>query len=304
MNRIRHTTLALIVVVLSWVVCPPAHAWNRTGHFIAAAVAYDTLARDRPTRLAQLDALLQAHPAAADWREWELVFPATSPAKLRFTLASVWPDEVRRGAFKAYDRPDWHYVNYPVRAGQPRVDINATSPMTGKAIETLTAQLELLGSADRTAHERAIALSWVLHLVGDLAQPLHVGTLVNADFPSGDRGGNDVFVRGSERVQNPVRLHQIWDDGAGGGSVDLAEAAGRAAQWSEVRVPDVTSIAGLVRLSYQLADEVAYQGGRLKYGRADEALVPVLPEGYTKTVQAVARQQVVVGGRLAARLLN
>src|SRR5205823_4340914 len=44
--------------------------------------------------------------------------------------------------------------------------------------------------------ERAIALAWILHLVGDLHQPLHNAALFSNHFdgPSGDRGGNWILI--------------------------------------------------------------------------------------------------------------
>lgn len=299
-TTIRLTLLLLLTLCTAF----PVLAWNRTGHLITAAVAYDVLEREHPAVLSQLEKILAAHPAASDWSTWQAEFPDVAPIKLRFMLASVFPDEVRRGPFKAYDRPDWHYINYPISIAKPRVDIRISAPMTGRALDALPAQLAALRDSKLTPSERAVALSWVLHLIGDLAQPLHVGTLVNADFPDGDRGGNDVWVRGSERAQNPVRLHQIWDDAAGGNSLDVQDAISRATLWARTSPMAVRDVPELVQLSYRLADEQAYLSGALPYARAGEANAPVLPEGYTKQLQEVARQQVVIAGRLIADLLG
>jgi hypothetical protein len=50
---------------------------------------------------------------------------------------------------------------------------------------------------------RRVALRFVIHLVGDLHQPLHVGD-------NGDRGGNDTRVRFFTRGSN---MHRVWDSG-------------------------------------------------------------------------------------------
>jgi hypothetical protein len=61
-----------------------------------------------------------------------------------------------------------------------------------------------------TPAERAVALSWLLHLLADLHQPLHVTTLYAADvFPDGDRGGNDIAIAGGSN------LHAMWDGALG-----------------------------------------------------------------------------------------
>ena len=61
--------------------------------------------------------------------------------------------------------------------------------------------------------ERAIALCWYLHLVGDLHQPLHAVALATEELPDGDRGGNLIRVthNGSE-----TNLHSFWDQRLGG----------------------------------------------------------------------------------------
>jgi hypothetical protein len=292
----------LTLFVLAFV-AQPCSAWNRTGHFIAAAIAYDLLERSSPNRLAALDALLREHPAAKDWQTWESDYPQLAPAKMRFMLASVWPDDARRGQYKAFDRPDWHYVNFPVRPGEPLVDIRRAAPLTGKGIDALTTQLSVIHDSEAPLAKKAVALSWVLHLVADLAQPLHVGTLVNAQFPDGDRGGNDVYVRASERASAPVRLHQVWDDAAGGTSVDMQRAAARARAWASEAPGEVKDLAAFIERSYRLAGEVAYRDGRLGYAIAGQSDAPVLPLGYLQTLETVAREQIILAGHFAARLL-
>ena len=46
-----------------------------------------------------------------------------------------------------------------------------------------------------TDEEKAIYLTWLMHLVGDIHQPLHCTAVFREQFPNGDKGGNDAFVR-------------------------------------------------------------------------------------------------------------
>jgi hypothetical protein len=55
------------------------------------------------------------------------------------------------------------------------------------------------------ATERADALAFVSHFVGDIHQPLHCTSLVNSQFPKGDRGGNDF------KLVNGNNMHSLWD---------------------------------------------------------------------------------------------
>jgi hypothetical protein len=108
---------------------------------------------------------------------------------------AVWADDVR-------DRrtAPWHYVNVPFGAEgyEPRRDC----PRAGCAVSALEdAIARLRGASD--AVELADALRWLVHLAGDVHQPMHVGELR-------DRGGNETEVRIGRRRQ-PVSVHYVWD---------------------------------------------------------------------------------------------
>src|SRR5687767_4356906 len=58
--------------------------------------------------------------------------------------------------------------------------------------------------------EKAVALCWLFHLVGDVHQPLHTVALFTPDHPEGDRGRNLAFVRVREGGQI-LNMHALWD---------------------------------------------------------------------------------------------
>jgi hypothetical protein len=62
---------------------------------------------------------------------------------------------------------------------------------------------------------RTQALRFIIHLVGDIHQPLHCATRVTEQFPDGDRGGNSLMVRlvGTDGRAKKVKLHSYWDGG-------------------------------------------------------------------------------------------
>jgi S1/P1 nuclease len=60
------------------------------------------------------------------------------------------------------------------------------------------------------AEQKAIALAWLFHLVGDIHQPLHTAQLFTVDYPNGDRGGNEICLRVRQAGQ-PIDLHRFWD---------------------------------------------------------------------------------------------
>src|SRR5690606_18021833 len=110
---------------------------------------------------------------------------------------STWADEVRR------DRPataPWHYVNIPIYDSVYRPERVCRD---GCVISALEQQLALLADRSLPRTERAEALKWVVHLVGDMHQPMHVGD-------RGDRGGNDTRITWDTL---PGNLHGLWDTG-------------------------------------------------------------------------------------------
>ena len=228
-------------------------------------------------------------------------------------LAGAFPDDARIGRFKQLDRPNWHYVNFRYTPNQPLTDVMAAAPFNGKLLDALESNLRIYRDSKADAADRAVALSWILHLTGDITQPLHVTALVNDDFPNGDHGGNLLAVRGSERARNSVKLHKIWDDGATGPGIKLAQAANIAAQMKAETSTPVTAANGttiasvLLREasnSYRLAVEHVYVFGKLRYAVDATDDAPVLPDGYTKTLKALSQSQMLRASSLASFLLR
>jgi hypothetical protein len=145
--------------------------WSAMGHRIVVEIAWDHLTAR--ARAGVLD-LLGAE---------------------RLTDAAMWADRVRP------ERPEtapFHYVNTPAGTAY---DAGRDCPEGRCIVEALGRFHETLADALASRAERVEALRWVLHLVGDIHQPLHVGD-------QGDRGGNDVTVLWRGRS---VNLHALWD---------------------------------------------------------------------------------------------
>jgi hypothetical protein len=78
-------------------------------------------------------------------------------------------------------------------------------------ILTAMAENESIMKNEGDPERRAVALTWLFHLVGDIHQPLHTTQLFTVEYPNGDRGGNDICVRVRQAGQ-PMDLHRFWDD--------------------------------------------------------------------------------------------
>jgi hypothetical protein len=151
----------------------PALAWGKTGHRVVAAIA-DT----------QLSGLARAQIA-------QILGPGESLADV-----ANWPDEMRSDPTPYWQKttPPWHYVT-----------LNGFSydraPPEGDALAALTHFRKTLRDPNASLADKQLALRFVIHLVGDLHQPLHVGKCC-------DRGGNEVKVTWFGKATN---LHSVWD---------------------------------------------------------------------------------------------
>lgn len=151
----------------------PAFAWGKTGHRVVAAIA-DT----------QLSGLARAQIE-------QILGPGES-----LDEAANWPDEMRAapGEFWQKTATPWHYVTL-------NGIIYDHAPPEGDALEALGRFSKTLQDPSAGRADKQLALRFIVHLVGDLHQPLHVGKCC-------DKGGNDVKVT---FFGKPTNLHAIWD---------------------------------------------------------------------------------------------
>ena len=111
-------------------------------------------------------------------------------------LASTWMDEVRSD--RQYDyMSDWHWVTIPSGQSYNQTEKNPKGDIV-EAILRITLELKKGNLSEQEEQKRVKIL---IHLVGDIHQPLHVGT-------GEDRGGNDVKVQWFGKASN---LHRVWD---------------------------------------------------------------------------------------------
>jgi len=111
-------------------------------------------------------------------------------------MASTWMDEVRSDSVYDY-MTDWHWVTIPFGETYEQ---SAKNP-NGDIIATIERIISELKSKKLSPQKEAENLRVLIHLVGDIHQPLHVGG-------KNDRGGNDVKVSWFRSDSN---LHRVWD---------------------------------------------------------------------------------------------
>lgn len=150
-----------------------AHAWGPIGHRVIAELADERLS---PVAKARLKSILGKE-----------------------SLADVanWPDLVRSDPAWRHADP-WHYVTVE---DAKSYDPKSANP-NGDVIEAIERFSRELAQPKTTVEKQRQAVAWLVHLVGDIHQPLHVGR-------GADRGGNEIQLKWFGKKTN---LHSIWDE--------------------------------------------------------------------------------------------
>jgi hypothetical protein len=169
----------------------PVLAWNATGHMIIAHIAYQQLSPAARTKINNLI----GH------------FKTEYPEYDSFVKIASWADAIRSQRIEAYTH--WHYIDVAFSDdGSPLKDLIDTdnAVWAEKNIEAVVT------NDHANDYERVRFLAFLVHIVGDLHQPLHTVSRISAKHPDGDKGGNDFVVKINNEKFN---LHRVWDGGVG-----------------------------------------------------------------------------------------
>ncbi len=346
----RTLSLMLLAVALLLLPVPRVAAWNELGHMTIAKLAWERL--DTRQREATYE-ILKALPYFERFMGERPRPEGVSPQEWAFLNASTWPDWLRDFTttgkrptpdIARYHVGPRHYINLKLAAADLESPDTPAAPVDPKiaaeenivnGIQGSTAQLQ---ERDTPAAQKAIALCWLLHLVGDIHQPLHCGSFFSKDYPlpGGDLGGN---VRWIKAADGPKNFHAYWDDLLGSSedhgrppfaassSVKIWDRIGeqygllRGEQYQRERygarlqVSDPMEWAregsGLARRHVYVFRGAAIPGYPIpRYyqmagpeKQAEAAKAPPLPPGYAEAALDLARRQVALAGyRLADRL--
>lgn len=208
-QKLGITTLVAVVTLVSQPVS--AFAWSECGHHVVGILAFQQI--DRVTQ-SRVISLLRQHPRF----EEDFVVPQGVMMQdldhWYVGRAGYWPDVARR--HPQFNRPTWHYqlgaslvLGPGVTPPEDPGPLPATATLDTRDLHIAQA-VELcrrtLRSPQSTDQEKALALCWLIHLVGDAHQPCHAGSCYVADlFPEGDRGANSIPTK------QKGNLHGLWD---------------------------------------------------------------------------------------------
>lgn len=168
-------------------IATPCLAWSKLGHQLVAELAWRHL---QPGTRAEIQRLLADEPTP--------------------TLAGIasWADELRHSdpaRFKQTSK--WHYIN--AKGGGCTFQMERDCPHDACAVGAIERQLHILADRDRPLPERRDALKFVVHLVGDLHQPMHAGD-------RDDAGGNRYQISLRTRLPPEAYARQHYADGVMG----------------------------------------------------------------------------------------
>jgi hypothetical protein len=188
--------------------------YGAEGHQTVGAIA-DRIIKDSPNTLAHVRALLGSETLehTSIWADTAKRPPAKPTAEMKAFIAA--------NSSAAHDQGAYHYTDIPIQEAHYRNNsVGAKNIDVVHMIRNLIAILE--GNSNATNNPTNIppktALRLLVHFVGDIHQPLHVGAayfgpgavLVNPNTTTGakaDTGGNDISFHGT-------KLHSYWDTAA------------------------------------------------------------------------------------------
>ena len=300
----------------------PLLAWGPIGHMAVAYIAYQNLT---PATRIRIRELLKLNP---EYANWEKQIPSGTPAddhdRMIFMIASTWADDIKTEAQYSDDGTDggdtpggasssqnigysdllrhryWHFVNTPFSPDQtPLPEIptpNAQTQIVAFRAVLASSQPDELKSYD---------LVWLVHLIGDVHQPLHAVTRFTKSYPKGDAGGNLAKLFGDA----DSTLHSYWDDLPGSDCkfcsdkvpcVNRATVLGKAYQSVSSKSRSLDT-AAWIRESFDDARTKVY---RDPIGSADQPYTIVPGSSYEMQAQKLAMKRIALAGARLAEVLN
>ncbi len=152
--------------------------WGVTGHRVIAEIAQNHLSKRSKKELKKII------------------------GRENLAMWANWPDFIKSDTTHTWDKASkWHYVNLPDNLSKDEF-ISKLQSSTGENLYTqIKAMVAQLRDESLSRETRQIALRFLIHFVGDLHQPLHVGR-------EEDQGGNKISVTWFDK---PTNLHSVWD---------------------------------------------------------------------------------------------
>lgn len=233
--------------------------WGPTGHRATGKIAENHLTKKAKRKI---DKLLQGESLA---------------------FVSTFADEIKSDRKKYGKFYTWHYVNMPLDARYEDVEKNPK----GDLITGIKECIRVLRDEKSSVEDKRFYLKMLVHLMGDLHQPLHIGQ-------KEDKGGNTIQVQWHGRGSN---LHRVWDENLiNKWDMSYLELADNAKYLSKEQIKAVQKggVLDWMKDTHKLTKRVygsAKSGDKLRYR-------------YSYDYFPVVREQLQKGGLRLAKVLN
>ena len=193
-----------------------AFAWDEVGHKLTAYIAWQHM---KPEVRERVFNILLSAPEDSHLNTPYDAFNSRSEEVKRlelFMFASIWPDVIKNRAFevrnKKYNQSNWHYGDIFWKQEGGRAErLKDFKGSGGFAVSKLVDFERIMRDSSYKDEEKALAIAWLLHVGGDLHNPLHNASRVTATEPTGDQGGNLVVFVPRSKNSFGVNLHSYWD---------------------------------------------------------------------------------------------
>jgi len=289
----------------------PAGAWSGLAHKTVAELAWRRL--DAAERKSVTD-LLKQHPHYNQLLAVD-VPQGVDAAEWTFLNAATWPDLIRPAKKGEPARPDSitkynvypHAILLPVvrNCDAKEVSLRKFKVESPNAETGITDSLAVLRNKKASPHDKAVALAWVLHLCGDIHQPLHASTLVTKTKPQGNGAGGSLVVLDPKGTE--VGLHTYWDrclgmeapyDAISALANDLAAAPElRPEKLREYK--SGKTVAAWAREGHQIAANFAYSEKHINLvlksdvesGKVAQSDIPKMSSEYASEAERIARRR-------------
>jgi hypothetical protein len=288
-------------------------AWSTPGHMLSGAVAYQILERERSQTVQKIRSILEKHPwYETRWKGELEKLPESDRDETLFMIAPTWANEIFGDILQ--HRGSWHHIGWPFKPdGEPEW-VHTNPPPATNLVSAINYN-ERMALSSKHPEKRAIAVTWLFHLTGDIHQPLHTISLFTREYPRGDYNGNNMCVRPS-RDRSSMELHEFWDDLVTGSKKpgELRrmgmELSGR---FPRIVFAELASVKpeAWARESFEIARKISYQGGAIRgtpkgprRGCWEVSDPVVLPDGYAARAREIADSRIVLAGYRLATLLE
>lgn len=226
---IRPRAYFLLFSIILFCANVPVYPWDETGHKIVAYIAWQQM---RPEVRDNVFRIMLAAPEDAQLSTFYMPYGSQSEDARRrdfFMIAATWADIIKDKGFdtrfKKYNNSNWHYFDTVWTSDGGKVSFIKSPDDPGKLMEKLADFDKLIRTGTASNADKAIAIAWLEHLIGDIHQPLHTTARAYGDDTKGDQGGNlfALTPKGTTR-DKADNLHRFWDSAIGRSIPNSADA--------------------------------------------------------------------------------